>query len=126
MSPSDFSNSDKGPMLETSALETHYGGQFTSSTLVTRQNYFGCICCDSMLSLVQMRALLLGLAKSIHYFLLFLGIVMYDNEFETKENKIWTKDKIEPQHICTYHLFITYTLILQLILINYYWLIKDF
>ena len=24
---------------------------------------------------------------------------MYDNEFETKENKIWTKDKIEPQQI---------------------------
>ena len=24
---------------------------------------------------------------------------MYDDEFETKENKIWTKDKIEPQHI---------------------------
>ena len=24
---------------------------------------------------------------------------MYDNEFETKENKIQTKDKIEPQHI---------------------------
>ena len=24
---------------------------------------------------------------------------MYDNEFETKENKIWTKDKIEPQHL---------------------------
>ena len=23
---------------------------------------------------------------------------MYDNEFETKEKKIWTKDKIEPQH----------------------------
>ena len=34
-------------------------------------------------------------------FLLFLGVVLYDNEFETKENKIWTKDKIEPQHICT-------------------------
>ena len=32
-------------------------------------------------------------------FLLFLGVVLYDNEFETKENKIWTKDKIEPQHI---------------------------
>ena len=32
-------------------------------------------------------------------FLLFLGIVTYDNEFETKENKIWTKDKIEPQHM---------------------------
>ena len=25
-------------------------------------------------------------------------MIMYDNEFETKENKIWTKDKIEPQH----------------------------
>ena len=33
------------------------------------------------------------------YFLLFLGIEMYDNDFETKENKIWTKDKIEPQQI---------------------------
>ena len=32
------------------------------------------------------------------YFLLLLGIVMYDNEIETKENKIWTKDKIEPKH----------------------------
>ena len=27
-------------------------------------------------------------------------MVMCDNEFETKENKISTKDKIEPQHIC--------------------------
>ena len=26
-------------------------------------------------------------------------MVMYDNEFETKENKIETKEKIEPQHI---------------------------
>ena len=26
-------------------------------------------------------------------------MVMYDNEFETKENKIQAKDKIEPQHI---------------------------
>ena len=25
-------------------------------------------------------------------------MVMYDNEFKTKENKIWTKDKIDPQH----------------------------
>ena len=25
-------------------------------------------------------------------------MVIYDNEFETKENKIWTKVKIEPQH----------------------------
>ena len=26
-------------------------------------------------------------------------MVMYDNEFETKENKVETKDKIEPQHM---------------------------
>ena len=32
------------------------------------------------------------------YFPLFLGMVMYDNEFETKENKIKTTDKIEGQH----------------------------
>ena len=31
------------------------------------------------------------------YFLLFLGMVVCDNEFETKENKNSTKDKIEPQ-----------------------------
>ena len=35
----------------------------------------------------------------LNFFLLFLGMVMYDNEFETKEYKIQTKDKIEPQHI---------------------------
>ena len=29
-------------------------------------------------------------------------MVMYDNKFETKENKIWTKDKTEPQHIIIY------------------------
>ena len=34
------------------------------------------------------------------YFPLFLGMVMYDNEFKTKESKIQTKDRIEPQHIC--------------------------
>ena len=32
-------------------------------------------------------------------FFWFLGMVMYDNEFETKEYKIQTKDKIEPQHM---------------------------
>ena len=32
-------------------------------------------------------------------FLLFLGVVMYDNELETKEKEIYTNDKIEPQHI---------------------------
>ena len=33
------------------------------------------------------------------YFLLSLGMVIYDNEFETTKNKIQTKDKTEPQHI---------------------------
>ena len=32
------------------------------------------------------------------YFPLCLGMVMNDNEFETKENKIQTRDKTEPQH----------------------------
>ena len=32
-------------------------------------------------------------------FLFFLGIVMYDNAFETKEYKIEIKEKIKPQHI---------------------------
>ena len=31
-------------------------------------------------------------------FLLFLGMVMNHNDFETKESKILTKNKIEPQH----------------------------
>ena len=39
------------------------------------------------------------------YFPLFLGEVMHDNEFKTKENKIQTKDKIELQHIYM-HFFI--------------------
>ena len=30
-------------------------------------------------------------------FFSFFCIVMYDNKFETKENKNWTKDKIEPK-----------------------------
>ena len=33
------------------------------------------------------------------YFPLFWGMAMYDNEFKTKENKIQTKNTIEPQHI---------------------------
>ena len=32
-------------------------------------------------------------------FFLFLGMVMFDNEFETRGNKIYTKDEIEPQRI---------------------------
>ena len=37
-------------------------------------------------------------------FVLFLGMAIYDYEFETKENKVQTKEKIEPQHI----LLVTY------------------
>ena len=33
------------------------------------------------------------------YFPLFLDMVLYDNEFETKENKIYTKDEIKPPHL---------------------------
>ena len=33
------------------------------------------------------------------YFLSFLGMVMYGNEFETKENKNQTQGKIEQQHM---------------------------
>lgn len=33
-------------------------------------------------------------------FLLFWGMTMYGNEFETKEINIQTKNKLEPQHIC--------------------------
>ena len=34
------------------------------------------------------------------YFLLFWGVIMHDNEFETKKNKLLTKGKIiiVPQH----------------------------
>ena len=42
------------------------------------------------------------------YFPLFLGMVRYDNEFTTNENKIWTKDKIEPQQIYIVHDIIIY------------------
>ena len=36
----------------------------------------------------------------IFFVVLFLGMVMYDNGFEAKENKIfYIKDKIEPQHL---------------------------
>ena len=30
---------------------------------------------------------------------------MYDHELERMENKISTKDKIEPQHTCTVHVW---------------------
>ena len=62
---------------------THKRGLSGLSTCISLHKVY--TCCGSILSQF--------------YFPLFLSIVMYDNEFETKENKIWTKDKIEPQHI---------------------------
>ena len=40
-----------------------------------------------------------GSILSLVYFPLFLCMVMYDNEYKTKENKNWTKDRIELQHV---------------------------
>ena len=37
-------------------------------------------------------------------------MVMYDNDFETKENKIQTNDKIEPQHIYKCKIYNKFTL----------------
>ena len=39
-------------------------------------------------------------------------MVMYDNtnEFETKKQKIWTKDKIERQHLYPTKWFLSFTL----------------
>ena len=31
-------------------------------------------------------------------------MVMYENEFKTKEKEIWTKDKIEPQRVPQHHI----------------------
>ena len=43
------------------------------------------------------------------------------NEFETKENKIWTKDKIEPQHIHLVVSFLTNNIHGK---ITQFWLVK--
>ena len=40
----------------------------------------------------------LHISMNAHWRMNQLLIVMSDNEFETKEKNIWTKDKIEPQH----------------------------
>jgi len=49
--------------------------------------HFLCTCCGSILSLVQF------LFSFVPFFML-----LYDNEYETRENKNWTRDKIELQH----------------------------
>ena len=40
----------------------------------------------------------LNFILGLSFIFFFGGMVMYGNEFETKESKIQTKDKIEPQH----------------------------
>ena len=60
------------------------------------------ICCGSVLSLVKF------------YSPLFQGTEMYGNEFGINESKIYTKNKIEPQHIymmCIIRLFIAFLLL---------------
>ena len=55
-----------------------------------------------------------------------MGMVIYDNEFVTKENKISTKDKIEPQHIYLSRIAKTW---LQKSLLYTFWLslvVEDF
>ena len=54
---------------------------------------------DLILSTVHLYAVALFYPWFKFYFPLFRGMVMYDIKFERKGNKIWTKDKIEPQHI---------------------------
>ena len=41
------------------------------------------------------------------YFPLFLGMVMYDNEFETKENNIRINENIEYTHTLNAHFSLT-------------------
>ena len=57
------------------------------------------------------------------YFLLFLGIVMYGNDFESKENKIWTRDKIEPQNLFTVNCELyPFTFHLDQLSVAWYWI----
>ena len=45
------------------------------------------------------------------YFPLLLGMVMSDNEFKTKGNKIQTKDKIEPHQLHYITIIICYKIL---------------
>ena len=77
---------------------TVYVQQNCRCEVVDLINFMYSRCCGSILSSVQI------------YFLLFLGIVMHDNEFGTEGNKIWTKNEIEPQHRLTYYLILLETM----------------
>ena len=53
-------------------------------------------------------------------------MVMYDNEFKTKGNKIWTKDKIEPQHIqyssyADFHYWNSHIYVAECLFKNQFW-----
>ena len=50
------------------------------------------------------------------YFPLFLCMVMHDNEYETKENKNWIKDKLEPQHVHVYTVQVILKLVTYMLL----------
>ena len=52
------------------------------------------------------------------YFPLLLGMVMYDNEFKTKGNKIQTKDQIEPRQLHYITIIIYYKIIHVVQIVN--------
>ena len=54
--------------------------------------YSACICCGSIYFYPWFK----------FYFPLFLCMVMYDNEFKTKEIKIQTKDRIGPLQLASH------------------------
>ena len=60
--------------------------EYKISLLKVRASGNNYVCCGSVLSF------------GLNFIFLCLGIVMYDNEFETKKNKIQTKDKISMFH----------------------------
>ena len=63
------------------------GKSWSRAVLITE----ACICCGSILSLVQIFFSFVSNSLSCYYHTLPYP--------KTKEKKIWNKDKIEPQHI---------------------------
>ena len=67
------------------------GGE--SSKAICLEESHVCVCCGSILSLVQIFFSFVSNSLSCYYHTLPYA--------KTKEKKIWTKDKIEPQHVYT-------------------------
>ena len=78
-----------------STLQTQTSRVIASNNDLKQEPCLKVFCMISSLWLTQMRLCKLNIHGVVQsypwfkfYFLLFLGIVMYDNEFETKESKI--------------------------------------